>query len=93
MTEDGVEGIWRKLTGRNQGAFWQRFVGFLWVGIWMCLTSPWYLYPSARKHPHEHWMLTVSVVEGIGLGAAQKTLLVYGFFLYWATGGETFEAV
>jgi hypothetical protein len=37
-------------------------------------------------------MLTVSVVEGIGLGAAQKTLLVYGFFLYWATGGETFEA-
>jgi hypothetical protein len=38
-------------------------------------------------------MVPVSIVEGTGLGAARKILLVYGFFLYWATGGETFEAV
>ncbi|PKX95169.1 uncharacterized protein P174DRAFT_439798 [Aspergillus novofumigatus IBT 16806] len=56
----------------------------------MCLTSPWYLCPSARKHPHEYWMVPVSIVEGIGLGAAGKLWLAYGLVLYWAIGGEIY---
>jgi hypothetical protein len=33
-------------------------------------------------------MVPVSVVQEIGLGVAQKVLLVYGVVLYWAIGGE-----
>ncbi|RHZ57400.1 acetyltransferase pyr8 [Aspergillus thermomutatus] len=92
MIEDGVQEVWRQATGQSQGGnrvpLWQRLVGFLWVGIWMCVTSPWYLYPAARQQPDKNWMVPVSVVEEIGLGAVQKILLVYGVFLYWAIGGE-----
>ncbi|GAQ03679.1 hypothetical protein ALT_1000 [Aspergillus lentulus] len=90
MLEDGAQEVWRRATGQSPGAvpFWQRLVGFLWVGSWMCATSPWYLYPAARQQPEKNWMVPVSVVEEIGLGVAQKVLLVYGVVLYWAIGGE-----
>ncbi|EAL89236.1 Acetyltransferase pyr8 [Aspergillus fumigatus] len=90
MFEDGVQEVWRRVTGPSQGAvpFWQRLVGFLWVGSWMYATSPWYLYPAARQPPERTWMVPVSVVGEIGLRVAQKVLLVYGVVLYWAIGGE-----
>ncbi|OQE38532.1 hypothetical protein PENCOP_c008G07844 [Penicillium coprophilum] len=93
MIEDGVQEIWRRATGQNKDEdrvmpIWQRLLGFVWVGLWMCVTSPWYLYPAARKQAENNWMVPVSVVEEIGLGTTQKILLGYGLFVYWLVGGE-----
>ncbi|KAJ5360904.1 hypothetical protein N7517_010095 [Penicillium concentricum] len=93
MIEDGVQEVWRRAMGQEKDddrvvLLWQRLVGYLWVGVWMCVTSPWYLYPAARQQVEKNWMVPVSVVEEIGLGTAQKILLGYGLFVYWAIDGE-----
>ncbi|KAJ5815877.1 hypothetical protein N7447_008110 [Penicillium robsamsonii] len=93
MIEDGVQEVWRRATGQKKDddrvvPLWQRLLGYLWVGVWMCVTSPWYLYPAARQQAENNWIVPTGVVEEIGLGAAQKLLLGYGLFVYWAVGGE-----
>ncbi|KAJ5264844.1 Acetyltransferase pyr8 [Penicillium rubens] len=96
IIEDGVEVIWHRLAGQDKVdiqpvqpvPFWQRLIGFLWVGVWMCVTSPWYLYPAARQRPDKDWLVPFSFIKAIGLVAVQATLVLYGIFLYFAIGGE-----
>ncbi|KJZ80340.1 hypothetical protein HIM_00190 [Hirsutella minnesotensis 3608] len=92
MIEDAVQELWRRATGPwKQGAsvvLWQKCLGFVWTCAWMCATSPWYLFPSARAQANEKWMAPVDVLDRVDVKDAQKLLLAYGLFLFCAVGGE-----
>ena len=55
MLEDAVQYIWSCLGAKFNDAaeddkppLWKRVVGFTWVMSWMCVTTPWLIYPSNR---------------------------------------------
>lgn len=67
---------------------WQRVVGFFWVATWLCMTTPWYLYPINRLPTETQWMVPVNVAEKIGLLTAQAVVVVSGLLLMFALRGE-----
>jgi hypothetical protein len=72
MLEDGVQGIWRRLTGakfQSDGgtSAWKKAIGFIWVSVFFVIVSPWFGYAMARI-PFEHRAFgPVTVTEKLGI--------------------------
>lgn len=96
MIEDGVQEIWRrfiadspkKIRPESQVPPWQKIVGFTWVVLWLLITAPWYLYPTARLPSDIKWMVPFSIIERIGMSTAGIVLAVGGLCLSFAVGVE-----
>lgn len=97
MIEDGIQEVWRRLTGGDKGEstgpgkkvpLWQRLLGFSWVVAWLLITAPWYLYPTIRLPTDIKWMVPFSVAENVGMHVAQTLLVVGGLLLKLTVGGE-----
>lgn len=97
MIEDGVQEAWRRLNGesgtrketpKNGVPVWHKVVGFIWVVVWLLLTAPWYLYPSARLPTDIKWLVPFSIVELIGMPTSGIVLAAGGLCLMFVVGGE-----
>ncbi|KAK5999048.1 Acetyltransferase TRI7 [Cladobotryum mycophilum] len=96
MLEDGVQGLWRRISGassrkesKGQGVLlWHRLVGYVWVAFWMILTTPWYIFPVTRINPVDNWCIPGGVVSRLGMPGAQGLLAVGGLVLVFGIGGE-----
>lgn len=79
MIEDFVQHIWamirsttygrNKKVNTNKGSqftvLFERLIGSLWVGFFLALTTPWWIYPFLRR---EHsFALPLSLVEIFGM--------------------------
>lgn len=96
MIEDGIQAVWRRLSGdksgeRESGAgvpLWHKAVGFIWVAAWLLITAPWYLYPATRLPTDIKWIVPFSVAEKLGMRTAGTLLLVGGLLLKFVAGGD-----
>ena len=94
MVEDAAQEIWRRISrgwkheeppSSSSGsgvpsspALWKRAVGFIWVVIWLSLTSPTFLLPAQALPRENRRYIPVSLVDHIGLGAAAYLLVSNG---------------
>ena len=59
MIEDGVQYLWKRTESSNENSkakpsgesdavtpLWQRAIGFVWVMVWLAVTSTWFLEPN-----------------------------------------------
>jgi hypothetical protein len=68
MLEDGVQWLWRKATSehmRKTGTIiWiQRFIGYVWVVLWMTTITPIYNYPLQRIEGNPTYLTPWSVFK------------------------------
>lgn len=91
LIEDGVQAISRQFSGKEGSAkakaktpAWQKFVGYIWVLVVLCIVVPWFLYPSGRMPAGTMWTVPYSVVgdvgvPGTGIALAVLSVLIVGF--------------
>ncbi|KAH7161114.1 membrane bound O-acyl transferase family-domain-containing protein [Dactylonectria macrodidyma] len=94
LIEEVVQDVCRRVTGvgtrdpTQSVPLWHKLVGYIWVGFWLTLTSPWFLYHATRLPPESKWLVPGSVVSSIGLEAGGALLVASGLVLKFAIGGE-----
>lgn len=89
MLEDAVQHIWSCCLGAKYNTaakdgkppLWKRVVGFTWVMSWMCVTSPWYIYPGNRLPVESKWLVPYSVVDMVGITGVLVAIAVGGLLL------------
>jgi hypothetical protein len=72
MVEDGIQAIWRRLTGEKfqsngSTSVWKKFVGFIWVAVFMIIVTPWFVYPITRVPAEMRAFGPVMVTEKLGI--------------------------
>jgi hypothetical protein len=79
MLEDGVQGIWKwaapmsdsRQVGKARSpvivSLWKRAVGYIWVMLWLGVTSTWYFTPMIQSTKHDLQMVPFSVAKCVGL--------------------------
>ncbi|KAJ3546591.1 hypothetical protein NM208_g1929 [Fusarium decemcellulare] len=94
MIEDSVQELCRRVTGVNTQngkqtiPLWHKLVGYLWVSVWLTVTSPWYLYHPTRLPTETKWLVPVSLVQFIGPSVAHFMLTGGGLVLMFTVGIE-----
>jgi hypothetical protein len=93
MIEDGVQAIWGRVSGtrKDESAtvpFWHKIVGHVWVVAWMCLVSPWFIYPRSRQPQENNYFVPYSIVGRFGEPVAQIAAGVLGLVMRFAFKGE-----
>ncbi|KAF4986888.1 hypothetical protein FDECE_15710 [Fusarium decemcellulare] len=94
MIEDSVQELCRRVTGVNTHngkqiiPLWHKLVGYLWVSVWLTVTSPWYLYHPTRLPTETKWLVPVSLVQFIGPSVAHFMLAGGGLVLMFTVGIE-----
>ncbi|KAJ9202660.1 putative toxin biosynthesis protein Tri7-like protein [Paecilomyces variotii] len=90
MLEDAVQEAWKRLTGNRTGksgetSIWKKFVGFVWVAVFLSVVTPFYAYPSLQV-PKAAVPYSIAEKAGITptLSAAVVGMLITKFWL----GGE-----
>ncbi|KAJ5619896.1 hypothetical protein N7510_003880 [Penicillium lagena] len=69
MIEDGIQELYKRMTGSEEHFVpsWKRAIGYLWVIIWLGVTSTWQLHPSSQNTPpHELSIVPFSISDRIG---------------------------
>lgn len=91
MLEDGVQQLWERLFPEKRASsqqaeppFWQRIVGFVWVMVWLGITSTWYFTPMIQLTSPDVVMVPVSLAARIGLATSVGVALVNGVGLILA---------
>ncbi|KAF4965145.1 hypothetical protein FSARC_7012 [Fusarium sarcochroum] len=85
MIEDAVQVLCRQITGVNtrdekqRVPLWHKLVGYVWVSLWLTLTTSWYLYHNTRLPAEVKWLVPFSLVDLIGAQAANVLLLAGGW--------------
>ncbi|KAJ5604204.1 hypothetical protein N7537_007160 [Penicillium hordei] len=81
MIEDGVQGLWKRTLGSQNGiglpVWWQKAVGFCWVITWLGVTSPWY-FRSAMLKPEEQMVLIPFSIAGLIRLSVLKSIVIGG---------------
>lgn len=98
MVEDGVQALWKRVQPASDAKesdaegdappFWIRAVGFLWVMVWLGVTSTWYFHPMSHLPQEETFLVPFSLVERVGIEPLGAVLLVCGIGLYVGFGVE-----
>jgi hypothetical protein len=95
MIEDGVQELWRRLSGteksaeaHKQVALWKKIVGFTWVMFSISLVSPLFIYPMSRLDMKERWIFPFEITEKVGASTAGAAIAVWGLFLKVYYKGE-----
>lgn len=57
MLEDGFQEIYRRVSG-DQKSMLSKAVGYVWVFMWLCWSTPAWAYPIARSMEREDVLLT-----------------------------------
>ncbi|KAJ5124398.1 uncharacterized protein N7515_008223 [Penicillium bovifimosum] len=87
MFEDAVQGIWKQIAAvpksRQVGEAslpaivppWKRAVGYIWVMLWLGVTSTWYFTPMIQSTQPDMQMVPFSVTKCIGLDTVVKIVV------------------
>ncbi|KAJ5642057.1 hypothetical protein N7490_006057 [Penicillium lividum] len=70
MIEDGVQALYKRIKGPQEDtvSYWKRAIGYLWVVVWLGISSTWYLHPAMESVlPHEMVLIPFSIVDRIGI--------------------------
>ncbi|KAF7907856.1 hypothetical protein BELL_0449g00010 [Botrytis elliptica] len=67
MIEDGVQEIWR-LMGGKKNTLLGKIIGFIWVSVFICWSSPVWAYPFARTMRREDMILTFGALKPLLVG-------------------------
>ena len=89
MLEDGVQALYRSMRPSaaasekrdTASSFWRKAVGFLWVMVWMGVTSTNYFHPMQQASSEGFMMVPFDLAEYIGFQAMMWIAGVGGVFL------------
>lgn len=89
MLEDGVQALYRSIRPSaaasekrdTASSFWRKAVGFLWVMVWMGVTSTNYFHPMQQASSDGFMMVPFNLAEYIGFQAMMWIAGVGGIVL------------
>lgn len=83
MIEDFVQHIWttlfRSISLSSSGMVFGRLIGSLWVGFFLAVTTPWWIYPLLRRE--NSFALPYSPAEAIGMNNVVGMIGIGAFIL------------
>jgi hypothetical protein len=71
VIEDGVQAVWRKVTGRDAGVL-GRIVGYAWVAAWVVWSSPVWVYPVVLAMRREDAILGFKGIAAVILARSAE---------------------
>ncbi|KAJ5566070.1 hypothetical protein N7535_007708 [Penicillium sp. DV-2018c] len=87
MLEDGVQGVWKRIAAASDSRQvekastpavvppWKRAVGYIWVTLWLGVTSTWYFTPMIQSTKPDLRMVPFSVTKCIRLDTVVKIVI------------------
>ncbi|KAJ5586704.1 uncharacterized protein N7459_002469 [Penicillium hispanicum] len=91
MIEDGVQSLYRTMSGSEENGVpkWKRGVGFLWVVLWLGVTSTWFIHPGTQSSPpHSMSIVPYCISERIGFEPVAGFAAIGGLALIFGFEGE-----
>ncbi|KAJ5559702.1 hypothetical protein N7513_002101 [Penicillium frequentans] len=91
MIEDGVQALCERMKGpgAQTGSKYKRIVGYLWVALWLGISSTAYRFPgSQRIPPHELRTVPVSISDRIGILSVAGFTIIGGLALLFRLKAE-----
>lgn len=91
MIEDGVQALYKRIqsTDAQTGSKWKRVVGYLWVALWLGISSTAYMFPgSQRIPPHELRTVPFSISDHIGIVPVVGCTFISGLALLFGFEAE-----
>lgn len=90
MIEDGIQALSQRVGPEAQtGSRWKKAVGYLWVALWLGISSTAYMFPSSRRiPPHGLSMVPFSLSDRIGAVPVVGFTFIGGLALLFGLKGE-----
>ncbi|KAJ5765059.1 hypothetical protein N7520_004618 [Penicillium odoratum] len=91
MIEDGVQALYKRIKGPQEDtvSYWKRAIGYLWVVVWLGISSTWYLHPAMeRVLPHEMALIPFSIADRIGVVPVAGFIVLGGLTLLFGFKAE-----
>ncbi|KAJ5814290.1 uncharacterized protein N7503_001040 [Penicillium pulvis] len=91
MIEDGVQALYKRMKGPDAqtGSKYKWIVGYLWVALWLGISSMVYTFPGSQGiPPHELKTVPFSVSDRIGIMPVAGITFIGGFALLFGLKAE-----
>lgn len=91
MIEDGVQALYKRMKGPDaqNGSKYKWIVGYLWVALWLGISSTAYRFPgSQRIPPHEVRTVPFSISDRIGIVSVAGFTFIGGLALLFGLKAE-----